>query len=95
MRRGSGPEVPPNPPSRYNTKNSAKNSIAYKQLRKQTRGLFPLSKRDGNTRAVKGGYLSPVRHKVPLILDSSTFSTMSEVRRCQGQSFGVSVFRYG
>lgn len=45
-------------------------------------------------RAVKGGYLFPVGHKVPLILDRSTFRHRSKVRPYRGQFFDVSVFRY-
>lgn len=38
-------------------------------------------------RAVKGGYLSPVRHKTPLFLDRSTFRHLKEVHLYQGLFF--------
>ena len=55
--------------------------IAKEQLRKQTRGLFPPFKRDGNPHTVKGGYLFPVGHKVPLILDRVTTQLFQRLNR--------------
>lgn len=70
----SGTKVPPNPLSQPQNHSVIKVSekIAKEQLRKQTRGLFQPFKRDGNPHTVKGGYLFPVGHKVPLILDRVT-----------------------